>query len=59
MGPDPEAEMPVNAPKAADHSAYQEIIRPSRGMQAGLKILVSAVQSRPSTPVFNYLLLTV
>jgi hypothetical protein len=31
--------MQVDAPKAADHSAYQQIIRPSRGMQAGLKIL--------------------
>jgi hypothetical protein len=30
--------MQVDAPKAADHSAYQQIIRPSRRMQAGLKI---------------------
>ena len=39
MGPDPEAQMQVDAPKAADHSGYQQIIRPSWGMQAGLKIL--------------------
>ncbi len=54
-GPDPDAEMQVDARKAADRSVCQQIIRPSRGMQAGLKILVSAVQSRPSPPVFNYL----
>ena len=39
MGPDPEARMQVDALKAADHSGYQQIIRPSRGMQAGLKTL--------------------
>jgi len=39
MGPDPEAQMQVDAPKAADHSGYQQIICPSWGMQAGLKIL--------------------
>ena len=32
--------MQVDASKAADHSGYQLIIRPSREMQAGLKILV-------------------
>jgi len=47
--------MQVDVPKAADHNGYQQIIRPSRGMRAGLKILVSAVQSRPSPPFFNYL----
>jgi hypothetical protein len=39
MGPHPEAQMRVDALKTADHSGYQQIIRPSRGMQAGLKIL--------------------
>ena len=29
--------MQVDALKAADHSGYQQIIRPSRVMQAGLK----------------------
>jgi hypothetical protein len=47
--------MQVDAQKIADHNGYQQIISPSQGMQAGLKILVSAVQSRPSPPVFNYL----
>ena len=36
--PDPEARMQVDAPKAADRNGCQQIIRPSRGMQAGLKI---------------------
>ena len=45
MGPHPEAQMQVDTLKAADHSGYQQIIRPSRGMQAGLKILVSLVWS--------------
>ncbi len=31
--------MQVDAHKAADRSVCQQIIRPSRGMQAGLKIL--------------------
>ncbi len=44
--------MQIDAPKAADHNGYQQIIRPRRGMLAGLKILVSAVQSRPSPPFF-------
>jgi hypothetical protein len=51
MGPDPEAQMQVAAAKAADHSGYQQIIRPSRGMQAGLKILVSVVH--PSQPTID------
>jgi hypothetical protein len=48
--PDPEAQTRVDAPKATDRNGYQQIIRPSRGKGAGLKILVSAVQSRPSPP---------
>ncbi len=40
--------MPVDAPKAASYNGCQQIIRLSREMGAGLKILVSAVQSRPS-----------
>ena len=31
--------MPVDAPKAADYNGCQQIIRPSREMGAGLKIL--------------------
>jgi hypothetical protein len=31
--------MRVDASKVADHSRYRHIIRPSLGMQAGLKIL--------------------
>jgi hypothetical protein len=42
MGPHPEAQMHVDALKAADHNGYQQIIRPSRGMKAGLKILCSS-----------------
>lgn len=49
-GADPDAEMEVDADKATDRSVCQQIIRASRGMRAGLKILVSAVQSRPSPP---------
>jgi hypothetical protein len=54
--PDPEGRMQVDAPKAADRNRCQQIIRPSRGMRAGLKILVSAVQSRPSPPFFQVVL---
>jgi len=43
----------VDAPKVTDHNGYEQIIRPSREMEAGLKILVSAVQSRPSPPFFS------
>ena len=35
--------MQVDVPKAADFHGWERIIRPSRGMRAGLKILVSAV----------------
>src|SRR5713226_392778 len=45
--------MQVDAPKAADHNSSQQITRRSRGMRAGLKILVSAVQARPSPPFFS------
>jgi hypothetical protein len=38
------------APKALDHNGYHWIIRPGEARRAGLKILVSAVQSRPSPP---------
>jgi hypothetical protein len=48
-----EAEMQIRAQKTTDHNGYQQIIGPSRGMQAGLKILVSAVQSRPSPPFIS------
>jgi len=51
--PDPIARVPVDVPKAADHNGYQQITRPSREMEAGLKILVSAVQSRPSPPFIS------
>jgi CheY-like chemotaxis protein len=47
---DPEAQARSTPPKAKDHNGCQQIIRPSREMGAGLKILVSAVQSRPSPP---------
>jgi hypothetical protein len=39
--------------KASDHNGYQRITRLTWGVQAGLKILVSAVQSRPSPPFFS------
>ncbi len=52
--PDPAAPSRVDAPKAADYSGYRQIMRPSRGMRAGLKILVSAVQSRPSPPFHSH-----
>ncbi len=42
--------MQGGAPKAAGHNGWRQITRPSREMGAGLKILVSAVQSRPSPP---------
>jgi hypothetical protein len=51
--PDLNAQIQVDAPEAADHNGHPQIIRPSRGMRAGLKILVSAVQSRPSPPFFS------
>jgi hypothetical protein len=37
----PEGRMEIDATKAADHNGYQRITRPTRGMQAGLKILCS------------------
>jgi hypothetical protein len=37
--PDPRAQMPIDAPKAAGHNGCQQVIRPSRVMGAGLKIL--------------------
>jgi hypothetical protein len=43
----------VDASKLTDHNGYEQIIRRAGGMQAGLKILVSAVQSRPSPPFFS------
>jgi hypothetical protein len=43
--PDPAAPSRVDAPKAADDSGYRQIMRPSRGMRAGLKILVSPLRS--------------
>ena len=48
--PDPEAPSMVDVPKAADHNGYQQIMGPGLALRAGLKILVSAVQSRPSPP---------
>jgi len=44
--PDPKARLQVGALKAANHSGYQQTIRPSREMGAGLKILVSFVCRR-------------
>ncbi len=38
--PDPIARVPVDVPKAADHNGYQQITRPSREMEAGLKMLL-------------------
>ena len=51
--PDPEARMQVDAPKAVDHNGCRQIIHLKRGMRAGLKILVSAGQSRPSPPFIS------
>ena len=51
--PDPEAQTGSTPPKAVDRNGYQQISRPRRGMWAGLKILVSAVQSRPSPPFIS------
>jgi hypothetical protein len=51
--PDAETAGQACTPKAADHKGYQRIIRSSRAVLAGLKILVSAVQSRPSPPLFS------
>jgi hypothetical protein len=45
--------MPGDAPKAAGHNGWQQITPASREMGAGLKILVSAVQSRPSPPFIS------
>ena len=45
--------MPGDAPKAADHNGWRQITSPSREMVTGLKILVSAVQSRPSPPFIS------
>jgi hypothetical protein len=38
----------ADAQKGPDRNGYQQIIHPGWGEWAGLKILVSAVQSRPS-----------
>ena len=43
----------IGAPNAANHNGWQQITRPNREPEAGLKILVSAVQSRPSPPFFS------
>ena len=51
---DPRAQLPVDAPKAAGYNGCQQIIRPIREVRAGLKILVSAVQSRPSPPFISH-----
>jgi hypothetical protein len=40
--------MQVDGLKAADRNGSQQIIHPSQGELAGLEILVSAAQSRPS-----------
>ena len=45
--------MRVKGLKAANHNGYRQIIRPTRERGTGLKILVSAVQSRPSPPFFS------
>ena len=52
--PDREAQTRVGAPKASDNNEHLQIIRPSREMGAGVKILVSAVQSRPSPPFISF-----
>ena len=44
----------IDAPKAPDYNGCEQIMHPGREMGAGLKILVSAVQSRPSPP-FRFL----
>ena len=41
--------------KTANCNLKQQITSLKRVAEGGLKILVSAVQSRPSPPVFNYL----
>lgn len=38
--PHPEGQVQVDAPKASDPNGYQRITRLSRGMQAGLKMLL-------------------
>jgi|GEM_PF-6896007 len=45
--------MRIDGLKAANHNGYRQIIRPSQEKAAGLKILVSAVQSRPSPPFIS------
>jgi len=35
--PDPKAQIKVSALKATDHNGWQQMIRPCRGMKAGLK----------------------
>jgi hypothetical protein len=42
----------VGAPKAPHQNGWQQITRPNREPEEGLKILVSALQSRPSPPLF-------
>jgi hypothetical protein len=37
--------MQVDAPKTADRNGCQQIIRPSREMEAGLKTLLSGAQT--------------
>ena len=51
--PDPEARAVSTPLKVANPSGYQQIIRQRREMGARLNILTSAVQSRPSPPLFS------
>ena len=50
---DPDARARSAPWKATDYNGNRQVIRPSPAMEAGLKILVSAVQSRPSPPFFS------
>ncbi len=51
MDPDPVAEMRVDAPKAANRSRYDQVIRLSREMPAGLKILCAFKISTVTSPL--------
>jgi hypothetical protein len=48
MGSDPWAQMQVDGLKAADRNGSEQIIHPSQGELAGLKILCSARLITPS-----------
>ncbi len=51
--PDPKARAEPAVQKETVHNGYRLITRPNLKGRAGLKILVSAVQSRPSPPFLS------